>query len=86
MKSKTSTYILLLLNIIIVVFSFLMVAKFRDGTRRILADFIWWRSLFAFLAIWILASIMGGKYQLDKVNNGTVWQDRSCSVISSQQP
>jgi lipopolysaccharide/colanic/teichoic acid biosynthesis glycosyltransferase len=70
MKSKISTYILLLLNIIIVVFSFLLVAKFRDGTRRILADFVWWRSLFAFTAIWILASIMGGKYLLDKVNSG----------------
>ncbi len=70
MKYKVSRYLLLLLNIAIVVFSFLFVAKIRDGTRRILMDFVWWRSLAAFTAVWILSAILGGKYLLKKVSSG----------------
>ena len=70
MKYKLSKFILLLLDIIIVVFAFLFVAKIKDGTRRILSDFVWWRSLASFTVIWILCGILGGKYLLKKVNNG----------------
>jgi hypothetical protein len=42
-------------------------AKIKDGTRRILADFQWWRSLFAFTGIWIGVGILAGKYSWQKV-------------------
>ncbi len=70
MKYKHSRRLLLLLNVFIVIFAFLFVAKIRDGTRRILSDFVWWRSLFSFTAIWIVSSILGGKYMLQKVSSG----------------
>ncbi len=70
MKYKSSKYLLLLLDVLIVVFAFLFVAKIRDGTRRILADFVWWRSLAAFAAIWILSSLLGGKYLIQHVSSG----------------
>lgn len=70
MKYKHSRRLLLLLNILIVIFAFLFMAKIRDGTRRILSDFTWWRSLFAFTLIWIISSVLGGKYMLQKVSSG----------------
>jgi len=66
MKKNHYPYIFLLLDIILVVIAFLFAAKVKEGTRRILADFQWWRSLFAFRgyglewAYW-LASIVGRK-------------------------
>jgi lipopolysaccharide/colanic/teichoic acid biosynthesis glycosyltransferase len=73
MKYKWFRIILLLLDILIVVFSFLFVAKIRDGTRLILTNFIWWRSLIAFTAIWIICSFVGGKYQLKNVYGGAAF-------------
>jgi len=70
MKHKVSQYFLLLLDIAIVIFSFLLVAKIKDGTRRILADFVWWRSLAAFTVVWIASGILGGKYLVTKVSSG----------------
>jgi len=62
MKHKRFPAIFLLLDILLVVLAFLFAAKVKDGTRRILADFQWWRSLFAFTGIWIGVGILGGKY------------------------
>jgi len=85
MKYKSSKYLLLLLDVLIVVFAFLFVAKIRDGTRRILADFVWWRSLGAFVLIWIIGGILGGKYLLQKVSNGAkmVKQIVQCDLFSA---
>ncbi len=67
MKKNHSTFLFLLLDILLVVIAFLFAAKVKDGTRRILVDFQWWRSLFAFTGIWIGVGILGGKYSLTKL-------------------
>ena len=71
MKKNRYPYIFLLLDILLVVIAFLFAAKVKEGTRRILADFQWWRSLFAFTGIWIGVSILGGKYSLQKVGKAS---------------
>jgi len=71
MKHKRFPAIFLLLDILLVVLAFLFAAKVKDGTRRILADFQWWRSLFAFTGIWIGVGILGGKYSLQKVGKAS---------------
>ena len=70
MRYRISKYLLLLLDIAIVVFAFLFVAKIRDGTRTILTNFIWWRSLIAFTLVWIGSGIWGLKFSLKTVDNG----------------
>lgn len=70
MKHRITKYLLLVLDFFIVIFAFLFVAKIRDGTRRILADFIWWRSLVAFTLIWIISGLWGSKYTVRMVPNG----------------
>lgn len=70
MKYRLTKYFLLLLDIAIVVFAFLFVAKLRHGTRRILADFVYWRSLIAFTTIWIGTGIWGLKYTVRSMFNG----------------
>ncbi len=71
MKHKIIKWLLLLLDLAIVVFAFLFAAKIKDGTRRILADFEYWRSLTAFGLIWIASGILGGKYAIQKVGTGS---------------
>jgi len=71
MEKNRYPYIFLLLDIILVLIAFLVAAKVKDGTRRILADFQWWRSLFAFTGIWIGVGILGGKYSLQKVGKAS---------------
>ncbi len=70
MKHKFTKYLLLLIDILIVVFSFLFVAKLRDGTRLILANFVWWRSLIAFTVIWIGSGLWSSKYTIRREING----------------
>lgn len=71
MKNKNlRIFLLILLDVLIVLFSFLVMAKLRTGTRRMLADFVWWRAFFAFVGIWILGGLFGGKYHLEKVYRG----------------
>lgn len=70
MKRNHTQLILLLLDILIVVFAFLFVAKIKAGTRRILTNFVWWRSLAAFTAVWIISGLLNGKYLLKKVSSG----------------
>ncbi|MFO8144572.1 MAG: sugar transferase [Candidatus Syntrophosphaera sp.] len=70
MKYKITKWLLLLLDLAIVVFAFLFAAKIKDGTRRILADFEYWRSLIAFTLIWIGSGIWGLKYTVETVVNG----------------
>ena len=72
MKNKNLPILFLLLDILLVVIAFLFAAKVKDGTRRILADFQWWRSLFAFTGIWIGVGILGGKYSLQKVGKASM--------------
>ena len=67
MRKNHSTFLFLLLDILLVILAFLFAAKVKDGKRRILADFYWWRSLFAFKGIWIGVGILGGKNPLQKV-------------------
>ena len=62
MGKNKYNFIFILINILQVVLAFLFAAKIKQGTRRILADFQWWRSLFAFTGIWIGVGILGGKY------------------------
>jgi len=83
-KYKITKYLLLALNIIIVVFAFLFVAKIRTGTRRILADFEYWRSLIAFTLIWISSGIWGLKYTLKNVASGPEMVKRilKCDVFA----
>lgn len=71
MKNKNlRIFLLILLDVLIVLFSFLVMAKLRTGTRRMLADFVWWRAFFAFVGIWIVGGLFGGKYHLEKVSRG----------------
>ena len=71
MKKNQTTIFYLLLDILLVVIAFLVAAKVKEGTRRILADFQWWRSLFAFTGIWIVVGILGGKYSLQNVGKAS---------------
>lgn len=85
MKYKVTKYSLFILNIAIVVFSFLLVAKVRTGTRRILApDSIYWRSLLPFIMIWIGAGIWGLKYTIKSVSSGAVLIKRilRCDILA----
>nr|MDK2851735.1 hypothetical protein [Candidatus Cloacimonadota bacterium] len=68
MKYKLSKYALFLIDIAIVFFSFLAVAKLRNGTRIIIAQY--WRSLIPFTLIWIGSGIWGLKYSLKTVSSG----------------
>ena len=72
MKHKRFPAIFLLLDILLVVIAFLFAAKIKEGTRRILADFQWWRSLFAFTGIWIGVGILGRMYSLQKVGKASM--------------
>ncbi|MFA6725338.1 MAG: hypothetical protein WCS13_01350, partial [Candidatus Cloacimonadaceae bacterium] len=71
MRKNHSTFLFLFLDILLVVIAFLFAAKVKEGTRRILSDFQWWRSLFAFTGIWIVVGILGGKYSLQKVGKAS---------------
>lgn len=68
MKYKITKYSLFLLDIAIVLFSFLFVAKMRSGTRIIVARY--WRSLIPFILIWIGSGVWGLKYSMKSVANG----------------
>ncbi len=61
-------FTLLLFDILIVVFAFLLIAKIRTGTMRILA--LYSRSLIPFTTIWIFTSIIGGKYSFKTLCSG----------------
>ena len=84
MKHKLTKYLLLLIDILIVIFAFLFVAKIRDGTRSILADFVWWRSLIAFTLIWIISGLWGSKYTVRTVPNGSALVKRiiQCDALA----
>jgi len=68
MKYKITKYSLLLFDILIVVFSFLFIAKVSSGTMRILERYS--RSLIPFSSIWIATSIVGGKYSFKTLRSG----------------
>ncbi|MDZ4182268.1 MAG: hypothetical protein U1B83_05265, partial [Candidatus Cloacimonadaceae bacterium] len=65
MKYKITKYSLFVLDIAIVVFAFLFIAKIRTGTRVILAKYT--RSLIPFTLIWIGSGLWGLKYSLRSV-------------------
>jgi len=83
MGKNKYNFIFILINILQVVLAFLFAAKIKQGTRRILADFQWWRSLFAFTGIWIVVGILGGKYSLQKVDKASklAGQIIKCDII-----
>ena len=68
MKSKIAKYSLFLLDIGVVLFSFLLVAKLRSGTRVLIANY--WRSLIPFILIWIGSGVWGLKFSLQSIANG----------------
>ncbi|MDD4232721.1 MAG: hypothetical protein PHU48_08740, partial [Candidatus Cloacimonetes bacterium] len=68
MKYNLSKYSMFLLDIAIVVISFLLVAKLRTGTRVIVARY--GRSLIPFIIIWIGSGVWGLKYSLKSIENG----------------
>ena len=68
MKHKLTKYLLLLLDILIVIFAFLFIAKVSTGTRVILARYS--RSLIPFTLIWISVSVLGGKYSFKTIRSG----------------
>jgi hypothetical protein len=70
-KKSNNLFLFLLLDILLVVISFLFAAKVKEGRRRILTDFQWWRSLFAFTGIWIVIGILDGKYSLQGVDKAS---------------
>ena len=69
MRYKLTKYALFLLDIIIVIFSFLVVAKLRSGTRVLIANY--WRSLIPFILIWIGSGVWGLKYSLKSISRGS---------------
>ena len=82
MKYKITKYSLFLLNIAIVVFSFLFIAKIRTGTRVILANY--WRSLIPFTLVWIGSGIWGLKYTIRTVANCSEMVKRilKCDIVA----
>ncbi len=68
MKNRIAKYSLFLLDIGVVLFSFLLVAKLRSGTRVLIANY--WRSLIPFILIWIGSGVWGLKFSLQSIANG----------------
>lgn len=68
MKNRLGKYGMFVLDIAIVIFSFLFVAKIRSGTRVLLITY--WRSLIPFIAIWIGSGVWGLKYSIKTINTG----------------
>ncbi len=62
MKHKIFSWLFCLLDILIVGFSFFLVAWHRSGTRVILREYS--RPFFGFMVIWITISFLGSKYDL----------------------
>ena len=83
MKNKIAKYSLFVIDVAIVVFAFLFVAKIRTGTRVIIANY--WRSLIPFTLIWIGSGIWGLKYTLRTVANGGEMVKRvlKCDVVAA---
>lgn len=83
MKNKLTKFSLFLLNIAIVVFSFLVIAKAKTGTRVIISNY--WRSLIPFVGIWIGSGIWGLKYSFVTVANGSEMVKRvlKCDLVAS---
>lgn len=83
MKNKIAKYSLFVVNVAIVVFAFLFVAKIRTGTRVIIAHY--WRSLIPFTLIWIGSGVWGLKYTLKTVTNGAEMAKRvlKCDVVAT---
>ncbi|MFW5628458.1 MAG: sugar transferase [Candidatus Cloacimonadaceae bacterium] len=67
---KQSRYLIFLLDVLIIVFSFLVIAKFKTGTRAIIADY--WRSLIPFILVWIGSGIWGEKFAFTEMEGGAV--------------
>ncbi|MFA7214410.1 MAG: sugar transferase [Candidatus Cloacimonadaceae bacterium] len=82
MKYKLSKWLLFFLDIILVVFAFLFVAKMRNGTRVIISQY--WRSLIPFTIIWIGSGVWGLKYSLDTIANGAELLKRlfKCNAVA----
>lgn len=83
MKSKIAKYSLFFINIAILVFSFLLIAKIKTGTRAIIANY--WRSLLPFTLIWIGSGIWGTKYSLHTAPTGGDMFKRvlKCDIVAS---
>lgn len=66
---KLTKYFIFLLDILIIVFSFLVVAKFKTGTRAIIAHY--WRSLIPYSLIWIASGVWGKKFAFTEMESGS---------------
>ena len=82
MKSKIAKYSLFLLDLAIVLFSFLLVAKLRSGTRVIISNY--WRSLIPFTLVWIGSGVWGLKYSIGSIENGAELLKRifKCNAVA----
>ncbi|HCM16426.1 MAG TPA: hypothetical protein DHW79_10920, partial [Candidatus Cloacimonas sp.] len=82
MKSKIAKYSLFLLDLAIVLFSFLLVAKLRSGTRVIISNY--WRSLIPFTLVWIGSGMWGLKYSLGSIDSGAELLKRifKCNAVA----
>lgn len=82
MKYKITKYSLLILNIAIVLFSFLFAAKIRPGTLRIIETY--WRSFVPFAIVWIGSALWGQKYSLKDIKTGAEFIRRilKCNLLA----
>lgn len=82
MKYKLTKWLLFFLDIILVLFAFLFVAKIRSGTRVIISDY--WRSLIPFTLIWIGSGVWGLKYSMDTIASGAELLKRllKCNAVA----
>lgn len=83
MKQRITKYLLFVLNIIILILAFLLVAKMRSGTRVIISNY--WRSVIPFVLIWVGAGMWGLKYSLGSVQNGAEMLRRvlKCDMLAA---
>lgn len=82
MKYKITKYALFILDIAIVVFSFLFAAKVRPGTKRIILTY--YRSFIPFILIWIGSGVWGFKYSIKSTCSGIDFAKRifKCNLVA----
>lgn len=82
MKYKLSKYTLFILDLAIITFAFLLAAKIKPGTLRIIQTY--WRSFVPFTLIWLFTSVWGSKYSIKTVSSGIGYIKRifACNSVA----
>ncbi len=78
MKRKIATILFFIIDIGIIVFSFLFIAWLRAGTRIIIKDYA--RTLVAFGVIWLGVGFFGQKFRLKLTTNGMTFAKNMLKV------